>query len=74
MDSRHHDRRDWLWYGTSNETKQALANEKRLKLSFPKEEILLIELYGNTVNDVRSRRVIRFKIHGGTVCSDTMNA
>lgn len=43
---------NWLRDGTSNEAKQTLPTEKRLKLTFPKENVLLIELYGNTVNDI----------------------
>ena len=52
MNGGSHDGRNRLRNGTSNKTKQTLPTEKRLKLTFPEEKVLLIELYGNTMNDV----------------------
>ena len=47
-----HDGGNWLWDGTGDKAKQPLAAKKRLKLTFPKEEVLLIELYDNGMDNI----------------------
>lgn len=52
VNGRRHDSSNWLRGGTRNELKQALPTKKRLELTFPEKEILLIELNCDTVDDV----------------------